>query len=79
MADSIATALGAGNTPVCHVVGRFHEDFRGGLVQALEKLRPGAKIVTVSFVDEWSDTLRDEDKDRADYVIYVGPTPKTSP
>jgi uncharacterized iron-regulated protein len=79
MADSIATALGSGNTPVCHVVGRFHGDFRGGLVQALEKLRPGAKIVTVSFVDEWSDTLRDDDKDRADYVIYVGPTPKTSP
>jgi len=79
MADSIATALGAGDKPVCHVVGRFHEDFRGGLVQALEKIRPGAKIVTVSCVDEWSDSLRDEDKDRADYVIYVGPSPKTSP
>ncbi len=73
MADSVATAIGAGDRPVCHVVGRFHEDFRGGLVMALQKLRPGARIVTVSFVDAWSESLRDEDKGRADFVVYVGP------
>ncbi len=76
MADSIASGLAAGARPVCQVVGRFHSDFRGGLLTALEKLRPGAKAVTVSFVDDWSATLREEDKGRADYVIYVGPAPK---
>lgn len=75
MADSIAAGLSSGSRPVCHVVGRFHEDFRGGLVQALEKIRPGVKVVTVSFVDAWSETLRDEDKGRADFVVYVGPEP----
>ena len=75
MADSIASALAAGDKPVFQVVGRFHEDFGGGLVQALEKLRPGVRVMTVSFVDAWSDSLRDEDKGRADYVVYVGPSP----
>lgn len=76
MADSVATGLAAGARPVCLVVGRFHSDFRGGLIGALEKLRPGVKAVTVSFVDDWSATLREEDKGRADFVIYVGPAPK---
>lgn len=76
MADSIAIALAGGARPVCHVVGRFHSDFRGGLVQALEKLRPGVKVMTVSFVDAWSDGLRPEDKGRADFVVYVGPAPE---
>jgi uncharacterized iron-regulated protein len=75
MADSVASAIGGGSRPVCQVVGRFHEDFRGGLVQALEKLRPGVKAVTISFVDAWSDSLRDEDKGRAEFVVYVGPEP----
>ena len=76
MADSVASALAAGDRPVCHVVGRFHMDHHGGLVQALEKLRPGVKVVTVSFVDAWSDGLREEDKGRADFVVYVGAAPK---
>jgi uncharacterized iron-regulated protein len=76
MADSIVSGLAAGARPVCLVVGRFHSDFRGGLISALDKLRPGAKVVTVSFVDEWSAALRDEDKERADFVVYVGPAPK---
>jgi hypothetical protein len=33
-------------------------------------------VVVVSFVDDWSDTLRDEDRGRGDYVIYVGPAPQ---
>lgn len=73
MADSIHQSIAMANTPTCLVVGRFHEDFRGGLVQALEKLHPGVKIKTISFVSEWSDALKAEDKDRADFVVYVGP------
>lgn len=73
MAEGITDALDAGRAPVVHVVGRFHSDFRGGLIEAVEKLRRGTRVVTISTVDAWSDTLRDEDRDRADYVIYVGP------
>lgn len=76
MADSVVKATSAGGTPVCHVVGRFHCDFQGGLVQAVQKLRPGTRVVVVSFVDDWSDTLREEDRGRGDYVIYVGPAPQ---
>jgi uncharacterized iron-regulated protein len=76
MADSVADALQAGERPVVLVVGRFHVDFDGGTVQALRKLRPGASVVSVSFVDQWSPVLRSEDRDRATYVVYVGPQPE---
>lgn len=76
MADSIAKGLNSGSTPICHVVGCFHCDFKGGLVQALDHIRGGTKSITVSFVSEWSDTLRDEDKGRGDFVVYVGPAPE---
>jgi uncharacterized iron-regulated protein len=72
MADSIATAVEQGERPVVHVVGRFHVDFHGGTVQALERESMGTRIVVVSFVDEESDALRDEDRGRADFVVYVG-------
>lgn len=74
MADSIAIGVKKLGTPVVHVVGRFHSDFQGGLIEALLKIRPGTRVVTVSVVDAWSDSLRDEDRNRADYVVYVGPT-----
>jgi uncharacterized iron-regulated protein len=72
MADSIAKAIDEHGTPVVHVVGRFHSDFRGGLIEALLTIRPGTRVVTVSVVDAWSDSLRDADRNRADYVVYVG-------
>ncbi|MBM4109508.1 MAG: ChaN family lipoprotein [Phycisphaerae bacterium] len=75
MAQSVVDALDAGAVPVLHVVGRFHSDFDGGLVQAVRLLRPGARVVTVSFVAEWSDALRDDDRERADFVVYAGPGP----
>ncbi len=76
MAETVADALDEKRAPVVHVVGRFHSDFRGGLIQALEKLRPGTGVLTISVIPEWSDTLRDDDRDRADFVVYVGPFPE---
>jgi hypothetical protein len=70
----VAKELGRGDRPVVQVVGRFHCDFRGGLVQALESYNPAWIVMVVSFIDEASDTLKDEDKGRGDYVIYVGPS-----
>lgn len=74
MADSIAKARDAGDCPVVHVVGHFHCDFHGGLVQALEHYDEDLKITVVTFVDETSDVLKGADKSRGDFVIYVGPS-----
>lgn len=72
MAESIVRGLELGR-PVVHIVGRFHSDFDGGLVEALRKLRPGTNAVTISTVDAWSDALRDEDRGRGGFVVYIGP------
>jgi uncharacterized iron-regulated protein len=72
MAESIARAIDQRGTPVVHIVGRFHSDFAGGLIQALHALRPSTDAVTISVVNAWSDSLRPEDASRADYVVYVG-------
>ncbi len=73
MAESVASAVDAGSRPNFLVVGRFHSDFGGGTPQAVAKIRPGTKIVLISVVDADSPGLRDEDKSRADFVVYVGP------
>jgi uncharacterized iron-regulated protein len=74
MADSVRQALANGNHPVVLVIGQFHADYAklggGGTVQALKAVRPGTRIVVVSFQD--ADTWREEDKDRADFVVYSG-------
>lgn len=75
MAGTIARALEAGDHPVVHVVGQFHCDRDGGTVQLLRELKPDAKILVVTMAGAWSDSLREEDKDRADVVVYVGPHP----
>lgn len=72
MAESVARAIVGGARPVVLIVGRFHVDHDGGLVQALRALRPGTRIVTITNIDAWSDTLRDADKNAADFVVYVG-------
>jgi uncharacterized iron-regulated protein len=76
MGDSIARAVEAGRHPVVHIIGRFHSDFFGGTPQAVSKLRPGTRILIISTIAETSSVLRDEDKGRADYVVYIGPDPK---
>lgn len=77
MASAIADAM-ARSRPVVHVVGRFHSDFAhvagGGTVQLLRDLRPGARIVTLSVIDAGEEVvgaLREEDRDRADFVVYA--------
>lgn len=72
MADSIRRGLDSGLAPLVHVVGRFHVDHGGGTVQALKILRPGTRVFVLSFVDEQSDSLEDDDRGIADAVIYAG-------
>lgn len=78
MSESISRAFRNNNAPVLLVVGRFHIDFDGGLVQALRLQHPGSKTLRISFVDAplpATGTPRDEDKGRANYIIYVGARP----
>jgi len=58
--------------PIIHVIGRFHSDFTGGMPQALQLIRPGTKMIIISVVDQSSSTLKDDDKERGDFVVYVG-------
>ena len=76
MADSILRAVNAGRAPVVHVVGRFHSDFRGGLIEAISAIRPATRIVTISTIDAAASSLRPDDTGRADFVVYVGPFPE---
>ncbi|UYV12731.1 MAG: ChaN family lipoprotein [Phycisphaera sp.] len=73
MADSVATALKAGHEPVALVIGRFHVEFDGATRHYLERMRPGADVLSIVMVDRWSEELAEEDKGRGDIVIYVGP------
>jgi len=77
MSESVAHCIDAGNTPTYLEVGSFHVDNTGGLVQALKAQRAATRIVTISLVSESSDHLRDEDKSRADFILYVGPAPES--
>ncbi len=72
MGESIAMGLDEGHHPVLQVVGCFHCDFGGGLVQAVRSIHPGARIVVVSFVSEPGTAFRGDDKERGDFVVYVG-------
>ena len=74
MARSVVGAMDRGSRPVVHVVGRFHSDFDGGLVERVRALAPGARVVVVSMVDAEAEggSVRVEDLGRADVVIYVG-------
>lgn len=75
MAGSIARALQAGLGPVVQVVGSFHVDGEGGLVQRVRAAAPQAKVWRLSVVADSAEQLRDEDRGRAEVVAYVGPMP----
>lgn len=72
MGRSVADATLRGSRPAVLVVGRFHSDFDGGTVQMFEQLRPDLSTLTVSMVTRESDILQEEDRGRADFVVYVG-------
>ncbi|MFN0134024.1 MAG: ChaN family lipoprotein [Phycisphaerales bacterium] len=74
MAESVAGAMAQGG-PVVLVVGRFHVDHEGGLVQALRAMRPAARVVVLSYVNAAvPSALAETDRGRADFVAYVGPS-----
>ncbi len=74
MARSVVESLEGGSRPVVQVVGRFHSDFGGGLVERVRMLSPDARVFVISMVEEEDvgGEIREDDKSRADVVIYVG-------
>jgi len=69
MAASIVAA--AGQRKVVHIVGNFHTDFNGGLLQELQVRDPELKVLTVSFYPRRLDELAAPDVGRADIVVYT--------
>jgi uncharacterized iron-regulated protein len=78
MADSVIQALRAGHRPVLLIVGQFHADFGGGVIQRIREARPGAEVLTISYQPVTADSLREEDQDRADVIVYTAPPQGTS-
>lgn len=59
---------------VFHLVGQFHSDFDGGLVVRIRSLNPRLRILNISLQpDHLSPTFREEDRGRADIVVYTHP------
>lgn len=76
MAESVANTMNPQEArPVVLVVGKFHVANQGGLSQALHRLRPGAKIITITLVDAWSasDEAAAKCRDEADFLVFIGP------
>lgn len=70
MAASAVQARRDGATKVVLCLGAFHSDFRGGTAQEIRARDPFARILTVSVVPRSSSALRDDDRGRADIVVY---------
>ena len=71
MAASIAAALDAGAPKAVHLVGHFHCDYEGGLVQELRRLAPDARILVISMPGDDADDDDDADDEygRADFLV----------
>ena len=52
------------------LVGQFHTDFDGGLLRRMKAAAPGLNFLTISVQADSAAALREEDRDRADVVIY---------
>lgn len=70
MADSIARAIASGRvTKVVHLVGQFHSDFEGGTILELRARRPDVRVLNISLVRDDFNSLREDDRGRADIII----------
>jgi len=74
MAASIVRAYEEGRR-VVHLIGQFHSDFEGGTVREIRRRAAQAKVLNISMQREWPGDLLDEDRGRADFVVYTGERP----
>ena len=71
MADSIVQARAQGADKVLHLVGAFHSDYNGGLIQELRARDSEARILVISLSARRVNKLVGRDKGKADVVIYT--------
>lgn len=71
MADSIAQARVQGANKVLHLVGAFHCDYNGGLLQELRARDSKARILFISMSARRGNELVARDKGKADVIIYT--------
>ena len=79
MADSVVRGLRSlpSGGKVVHLVGQFHSEYDGGLVSEIQARAPMAKVLTVTVQKGTAYRLRDEDRNKADVVVYgVRPHPE---
>jgi len=88
MADSIVRARDSGISQpggapsarkVIHLVGQFHSDFEGGLIEELSARDGGLRILVISVQRRESRTLDEADRGRAAIVMYSGGVTAPSP
>jgi uncharacterized iron-regulated protein len=71
MAESIVQAQAAGANKVLHLVGNFHSDFNGGLIQELRARDKDSRILVLSMRARRGSRMSKSDMGRADMVIYT--------
>jgi len=71
MAESITQARATVAGKVLHMVGGFHSDFNGGLIQELRARDKSARILVISMSARGGDYLAESDSGKADVVVYT--------
>lgn len=71
MAASIVAARAENEGRVLHLVGNFHSDFDGGLIDEIRYRDPNTRILVISMRPRIGNTLRADDRGRADIVVYT--------
>jgi hypothetical protein len=81
MAQSIVNALRGdiagmdAMDKVIHFAGHFHIDYKGGTVQEVNRRSPTSRVLTISMQRRGGKTFNQEDRGRADLIIYTGERP----
>ena len=57
---------------IVHLVGQFHSDFEGGTIMEVRRRAPDVRVLSISMQAVDATSLREDDVDRADIVIYTG-------
>ncbi len=69
MADSVVKAQATHGKAVL-LIGQFHTDHNGGTLLRMKAAAPDLNYLTISLQRDSETTLREEDKDRADVVVF---------
>jgi uncharacterized iron-regulated protein len=75
MAKSVALQKPTANKKVLLLVGKFHIEYNGGVVQELKKMLPDANVLSISIQKEMPEEEWDGTPKIADFML-IGPDPE---